>query len=363
MDEEALLYLKDAVESNWIAPVGPHVDGFEEDISLLLKSPHVLATNSGTSAIHLGLLALGVGRGDEVLCSTFTFCASVNPVVYCGATPVFIDSEYGTWNMDPALLEESIRDRTKKTGKKPRAIVLVHLYGMPARLNEVMEIARRYDIPVLEDAAEAFGSQYNGIAVGTVGELGVLSFNGNKIVTASGGGALFSSRTDLIERARYFRQEARENLRYYEHREIGYNYRLSNLLAALGRSQLKVLTLRVKRRREIFQYYKRELEPIGNVGFQEEDSGMKSNRWLTTFLVRDRKTDIGSLRAALQNDSIESRHLWKPMHRQPVFAGCPKYITGVSDDLFAHGLCLPSGSALDGDDLERITAIIRKEFT
>lgn len=357
-----MVYLKDAVESNWIAPVGPHVDAFEEELAAILKTGHVLATNSGTSAIHLGLLALGIDRGDEVLCSTFTFCASVNPVIYCGARPVLVDSEKLTWNIDPELLEEAILDRIKKTGKKPGAIVVVHLYGMPARMSEVIAISRQYDIPVLEDAAEALGSLYHGKPVGTFGEAGIFSFNGNKIITASGGGALFSTDVDLIEKARYLRQEAKEPLPYYEHKAIGYNYRLSNLLAALGRSQLKILAERVKRRREIFELYIHGLRTTPAVSFQAEPDGMQSNRWLTAIVSDRPEIKPEQIRLALEKENIESRPLWKPMHLQPVFAGYPAYVNGVSETLFNEGLCLPSGSNLLQEDLERVVDVVKRVF-
>ena len=362
MTDEAMVYLQDAVASNWIAPVGPHIEAFEKELASVLKAGQVLTTNSGTAAIHLGLLALGVGKGDEVLCSTFTFCASVNPVVYCGADPVFIDSERQTWNMDPVLLEEAIVDRIKKTGKKPRAIIVVHLFGMPAQMNALMDISRRYEIPILEDAAEALGSLYDGKAVGTLGAAGIFSFNGNKIITTSGGGALVSADAPLIERARYLRQEAREPLPYYEHKEVGYNYRMSNLLAAIGRSQLKVLAERVKRRREIHGFYVQRLKEIISLSFQPEMNGMQSNRWLSCILTADAKIRPENIRLALDKEDIESRLLWKPMHLQPVFRGYPAYVNGVSERLFKDGLCLPSGSGLLPSDLERIVGVVKRIF-
>lgn len=354
-------YLQDAVQSNWIAPVGPHVVGFERELSELLKTEHVLSVNSGTSAIHLGLLALGVGKGDEVICSTFTFCASATPIIYCGATPIFVDSERETWNLDPDLLDEAITDRIKK-GRKPRAIIVVHLYGMPAQMDKIMGIAKKFGIPVLEDAAEALGSLYNGKAAGTIGEAGVLSFNGNKIITTSGGGALFSSNKGLIERARYLRQEAKEPLAHYEHRDIGYNYRLSNLLAAVGRSQLQILHERVATRRRNFETYEKALGGRPEISFQPEAENMQSNRWLTTVIISHPEMTSESVRSALAEQNIESRPLWKPMHLQPVFAGYPAYTNGVSESLFATGLCLPSGSDLSKGDLVRIVGIIQKVF-
>lgn len=348
------------MESNWIAPVGPHVDAFESELAKILNVKHVLSVNSGTSAIHLGLLAMDVQAGDDVICSTFTFCASVNPIIYCGAQPVFVDSERETWNMDPDLLDEAIRDRIKKKGRKPKAIIVVHLYGMPARMNEIMDVANRYGIPVLEDAAEAFGSVYHGKAAGTFGEAGILSFNGNKIITTSGGGAIFSNNEKLIEKARYLRQEAKEPLPYYEHKSIGYNYRLSNLLAAVGRSQLPVLEERVQKRREIFDFYFKNLEGFRATSFQGEAGSVRSNRWLTTILVRDECTSNEAITLAMAKNDIESRFLWKPMHLQPVFKEFPAFINGVSEDLFRCGLCLPSGSSLTKGDLDRVVEVMHQ---
>jgi len=361
LTEDALSFVNDAIQSNWIAPVGPDVDAFEKELATVLKVDHVITTNSGTSAIHLGLLALGVSKGDEVVCSTFTFCASANPVVYCGAFPVFVDSELTTWNMDPDLLRHAIEDRIRKTGRKPKAIIVVHLYGMPAQLNRILEVGRLYDIPVLEDSAEALGSLYNAQQVGTFGDVGVLSFNGNKIVTASSGGALFSSKKDLIERARYLRQEARESVTWYEHKEVGFNYRLSNILAALGRSQLKILNDRVLKRRAVFSFYERELSSIPGVEFQPEPDNMRSNRWLSA-VVFEHPGVAEKIRRSLADEDVECRPLWKPMHLQPAFAGCPFYGNGISDDLFKRGLCLPSGSDLEESDLRRIVLGMIKVF-
>ncbi len=363
LTDEALPYIEEALSSNWIAPVGPDVDAFERELAAVVDTPNLITTNSGTSAIHLGLLALGVRPGDEVICSTLTFCASANPIVYCGALPVFVDSERTTWNIDPDLLQEAIEDRIKKTGRAPRAIVAVHLYGMPAQMIPIMTIARRFGIPVLEDSAEALGSLYDGRQVGTLADVGVLSFNGNKIITASSGGALFSSQSALIVNARHLRQEAKEPVPWYEHRTIGYNYRLSNILAAIGRSQLKVLTQRVKKRREIFDLYKHTLAAIPGIGFQTELPDMQSNRWLTAVLFRDTPDQAERIRLALAADDIESRPVWKPMHLQPVFKDTPYYGNGVSDDLFQHGLCLPSGSSLSESELGRVVRIVGKELS
>lgn len=358
LSEEAMSYLQDAVQSNWIAPVGPHIDAFEQELASVLKTAHVVATNSGTSAIHLGLLALGVGVGDEVVCSSFTFCASVNPVLYCGATPVFVDSDKASWNLDPALLEEAIIDRIEKTGKKPKAIIAVHIYGMPASMDRIMEISHKHGIPVLEDAAEALGSLYEGRPVGTIGSVGVLSFNGNKIITTSGGGALLSSDANLISKARYFGAEAKEAAPYYEHKNVGFNYRLSNLLAAVGRSQLPLLQDRMERRRSVFEFYKKGLSSFSSIGFQNEPVGSMSNRWLTCITFSGGADTRDIVRLALAEEDIESRLLWKPMHQQPVFAHYPCFSNGVAESLFDSGLCLPSGSSLENGDLQRILEIL-----
>lgn len=362
LTEDALIYLQDAVRSNWIAPVGPHIEHFENELAQILDVPHVLTTNSGTSAIHLALLSLEVGPNDEVICPTFTFCASANPIVYCGATPIFVDSDPESWNMDVGLLESAIKDTIAQRGKKPKVIIVVHLYGMPAEMDRIMEVSRRYEIPVVEDAAEALGSSINGRMVGTFGKVGILSFNGNKIITTSGGGALFSSDAALMEKARYLRQEARDPLHYYQHRSIGYNYRLSNLLAAVGRSQLKVLADRVRTRRETFQFYYDELKHLPSVQFQGERKGAKSNRWLTTIVDGGDRSNCENIRLALERENIESRPLWKPLHLQPVFDGYPKYLNGVSEYLFSQGLCLPSGSAMTEESLNQVASIIKQNY-
>jgi dTDP-4-amino-4,6-dideoxygalactose transaminase len=358
---EELSYLQDALASNWIAPVGPHITALEKELAGILSTRQVLMVNSGTSAIHLALLGLGVTPGDEVLCSTLTFCASANPIVYCGALPVFVDSENFSWNLDPVLLEEAINDRIKKTGKTPKVILVVHLYGMPANMKEITRISQQYEIPIVEDAAEALGSTYQGKALGTFGVAGILSFNGNKIITTSGGGALISHDNTFIERARYLAQDAKEPLPYYQHKEIGYNYRFSNILAALGRSQLKALNERVARRREIFEFYDHHLHDIP-VLFQQEGSESLSNRWLTAIIINNSQVTRETLRLALEAEQIESRPVWKPMHLQPVFADCPTYTNGVSENLFSHGLCLPSGTAMTAENLERIVTILKQQF-
>lgn len=359
LEDDSLRYLQSALESNWIAPIGPDVEAFEDELAARLQVENLIVTNSGTSAIHLGLLALDVKPGDEIICTTFTFCASINPIVYCGASPVFIDSEEESWNLDPVLLEQAVVDRIRKVGKKPKAIIVVHTYGMPAKMNSILEVSRRYGIPVLEDAAEALGSSYMGTSVGTLGTAGVFSFNGNKIITTSSGGALCSSESELIAKARYYAAEAKEPTPYYEHKDVGYNYRMSNVLAALGRSQLKVLSERIKRRRAIFDFYVSQLRVKSCIRFQPEPKGSVSNRWLTAIAFSGGAGQRDQIRAALANEQIESRLLWKPMHLQPVFEKFPSYNNGVSENLFEGGLCLPSGSALTEEDLHRISDTIK----
>jgi dTDP-4-amino-4,6-dideoxygalactose transaminase len=318
--------------------------------------------SSGTAAIHLALIILGVKKDDEVICSSFTFSGSCNPIMYEKAIPVFVDSESETWNMDPQLLEEAIQDRITKKGKKPAAIIVVHLYGMPAKIQEVMDIARRYDIPVIEDAAEALGSTYEGKKLGTFGDLGVFSFNGNKIITTSGGGALISERAEWIQKARFLATQARDPAPHYEHSQVGYNYRLSNVAAGIGRGQLMVLPDRIAQRRAVFDHY---IQHFGNqTGFQflKEPERCFSNRWLTTVLIEpDLAAGLTSerLRLHLEGENIESRPLWKPMHLQPVFKSCPAYVNGTSQNLFEKGLCLPSGSNLTEAQLERIKSTIQ----
>jgi dTDP-4-amino-4,6-dideoxygalactose transaminase len=359
MTGEEMKYVEEAITSNWVAPVGPHLDAFEKELANTLQVEDTVLVNSGTSAIHLGLLALGVKSGDEVICPTLTFCAAVNPVIYCGATPVFVDVEPETWNMDPVLLKDAIEGRLRKTGKKPRAIIVVHLYGMPANMTGIMHVSRQYEIPVLEDAAEALGSLYKGIPVGTLGDIGVFSFNGNKIITTSGGGALLSKKKDLLKRARYLREQAKEPLPYYEHKEIGYNYRLSNISAAIGRAQLKDLPKRVGKRREIFDLYARNLAVKQGISFQKEPEGHYSNRWLTVLLIEDnKKVTNDSIRLLMEKANIECRLAWKPMHLQPVFKDCIIYGGEVSTSIFRRGLCLPSGTLLSNEHIERIIRLL-----
>lgn len=353
-------YVKEAFNTNWIAPLGPHVNGFEQDIADRLgEDIHVAALSAGTAALHLALVQLGVQHGDEVICQSMTFSASANPIMYQSATPVFVDSEPDTWNMDPDALHEAIHDRVSK-GKKPKAIIPVHLYGMPAKMNEILTIAKKYQIPVIEDAAEALGSTYHGRAMGTFGDFGILSFNGNKIITTSGGGALVSKDEGAIKHARFLATQARDAASHYEHSQVGYNYRMSNVCAGIGRGQMEVLTDRVSRRREINKYYRQELGSIPGISFLSEPSAdYFSNFWLTTIIVDHPELTREDLHLALRADNIESRPLWKPMHLQPVFAGAPFYGNGISDWLFKKGLCLPSGSNLTDYDLKRITGIIK----
>jgi dTDP-4-amino-4,6-dideoxygalactose transaminase len=323
------------------------------------------ALSSGTAAIHLALIMLGVKPGDEVIASSFTFSATVNPIAYQGALPILIDSEADTWNMSPELLETAIKDRISK-GKKPKAIIIVHLYGMPAKMDAIMELANRYEIPLIEDAAEALGSKYKNQSLGTFGILGVLSFNGNKIITTSGGGALISNDEKLIAKSRFLATQARDSAPHYQHSEIGYNYRMSNIVAGIGRGQLEVLDEHIALRRRNFTFYKEQFSEFEGISFhQEPDENYFSNYWLTCITVDPAKMKGISredIRLALDAENIESRPLWKPMHLQPVFSHCPFYGNGISEKLFQTGLCLPSGSNLTTDEKERIMGIILKTF-
>ncbi|MCX6186117.1 MAG: DegT/DnrJ/EryC1/StrS family aminotransferase [Bacteroidetes bacterium] len=357
-------YVKEAFDTNWIAPFGPHVDGFEKDLVSYTKSGYAAALSSGTSAIHLSLIMLGVVAGDEVLCQSFTFSASANPIVYQGAIPVFIDSEKDTWNMCPKHLRRAIEDRIAK-GKKPKAIIPVHLYGMPAKMDEIVAIAKEFDIAIIEDAAEGLGSRLNDKACGTFGELGVLSFNGNKIITTSGGGALISNNEDYINKARFLATQARDNAPHYQHSHIGYNYRMSNVCAGIGRGQMTVLNDRVAQRRANFEFYEKALSNIKGITFHQESEGSFSNRWLTCIEVNPSETNgitREDIRLTLEKKNIESRPLWKPMHIQPVFEKYPFYGDGTAAELFENGLCLPSGSNLSNADLELVRDTIYELF-
>ncbi len=359
-------YVQEAFDSNWIAPLGPNVDGFEKELCSAVGAKHVAALSSGTAAIHLSLILLGVKPGDYVIGTSFTFSATVNPIAYLGATPVLVDSEPGTWNMDPELLEEAIQIANRKSQiANIKAIIVAHLYGMPAKMKEIMAVADKYGIPVVEDAAEALGSEYMGRRVGCNSKFGILSFNGNKIITTSGGGALISDDAALIERARFLATQARDPAPHYQHSEIGYNYRMSNVVAGVGRGQLEVLDLRVRQHREINAWYRELLKDVPGVTFQSEPSpDFYSNFWLTCIVIDPAVagTDREKLRLAFEEANIESRPLWKPMHLQPVFAGCPAYVNGTSEALFNNGLCLPSGSNIDEEGRRRIAEVIRKVF-
>jgi len=362
-----LKYVNDAFNTNWVAPLGPNVDAFEHSLADYCGIKHAAALSSGTAAIHLALIILGIKPGDEVIASSFTFSATVNPIVYTGAIPVLVDSEPHTWNMDPDLLEKAIIDRRSgNSGRKVKAIIVVHLYGMPANIERIMEIANKYEIPVIEDAAEALGSKFRGTQVGTFGKAGILSFNGNKIITTSGGGALISNDKEIIDRARFLATQARDKAPHYQHSHIGYNYRMSNVLAGIGLGQMEVIDERVKARRKNFLFYKEHLLKYKGISFLEEPGkSYFSNYWLTTILLDPAETGVTreDLQAALENENIESRPLWKPMHLQPVFSSCPAYVNGTSEELFKNGLCLPSGSNLTDQDRSEIMDVITKTLS
>lgn len=354
-------YIEEAFKESWVVPLGPNVDMFEQRLGDYLGESHVVALSAGTAAIHMGLVMLGVEQGDEVLCQSFTFSASANPVVYQGAKPVFVDSEPDTWNMSPDALEEAIIDRHRVTGRYPKAIVVVHLYGMPAKMDEIMAVAGRYGIPVLEDAAEALGSEYRGRKCGTIGQYGALSFNGNKVITTSGGGALICPTADAAARVKFLVTQAREKAPYYYHKVIGYNYRLSNVSAGIGCGQMEVLADRVERRREIHGLYAKLLGDIPEVRVHGNPSAdVNSNFWLTTILFDER---LGftpeDLRQYLDTNNIESRWLWRPMNMQPVYVDAPFYGDGTAERLFGHGLCLPSGSILTDDEIAAVADAVR----
>ncbi len=399
-------YIQEAFDTNWVVPLGPNVNAFEADLERFVTTlppsllggaggRPVVALSSGTAAVHLALIACGVGPGDEVIVQSFTFCASSHPITYLGATPVFVDSEPETWNMDPNLLEAAIKDRIEKTGRKPKAIVPVYLYGMPAKIDEIMEIARRYKIPVIEDAAEGFGSTYKGQVVGTFGEYGVLSFNGNKMITTSGGGALICPSKAAKERVMWLATQAREAYPYYQHEAIGYNYRMSNICAGIGRGQMTVADSHIAHHRHVADLYREAFSDVDGIDFHAEVEGMASNYWLSTILLDEKlkvrgeelayaeavsgavggaagvvhgggtvhtdcepNRNVEALRLALDKEGIESRPLWKPMHKQPVYKDAPAYVNGVSEGLFKRGLCLPSGPMVSEADVDRIVETI-----
>ncbi len=361
-------FVQEAFDTNWIAPLGANVNGFEADLQQYTSSPHAAALTSGTAAIHLALIILNVQPGDVVICQSMTFSASANPIIYQGATPVFIDSEEETWNMNPELLEQAILDQQAK-GKKPKAIIPVHLYGMPAQMNEILRIAAKYQIPVIEDAAEALGSSIQDKKCGSFGKFGILSFNGNKIITTSGGGALLSDEPEYIQLARFLSTQARDDAPHYEHSQIGYNYRLSNVLAGIGRGQMEVIDERVALRRNNYNRYVTCFEKLNLKGYsieiQPEPLGYISNRWLTAIRIdpdKNKGISCEQLQLAMQNENIECRPLWKPMHLQPVFKNYPYYGNGCCEHLFETGICLPSGSNLTDQDFERIIKVIESVF-
>ena len=391
-------YIKEAFDTNWVVPLGPNVNAFEEDLSQFVGGKPVVALCSGTAAVHLALIACGVGPGDEVIVQSFTFCASSHPITYLGAKPVFVDSEAETWNMDPQLLEEAIKDRIAKTGRKPKAIVPVYLYGMPAKIDEIMEIANRYEIPIIEDAAEGFGSRYKGQVCGTFGQYGVLSFNGNKMITTSGGGALICPDQEAKNKIMWYATQAREAYPYYQHEAIGYNYRLSNVCAGIGRGQMTIVNDHIAHHRHIQSMYEDMLKDVPGimVHSQPDAQSFDSNYWLCTILldeqlkVKDEELayaeaihgavggaagvvhgggnihtgcepnrNVEAMRIALDKENIESRPLWKPMHKQPVYRDAIAYVNGNSESLFKRGLCLPSGPMVTDDDVKLIIETIK----
>ena len=358
-----LQFIQEAFDTNWVVPLGPNVDAFEQALADYIgEERHVVALSSGTAAIHLALILLGVQAEDEVICQSFTFAASANPIVYLNAKPVFVDSERDTWNMNPGLLEEAIQDRLRQTNKMPKAIIAVHLYGMPAKMDEIMQIADRYEIPVIEDAAEALGSVLNGRKCGALGEFGILSFNGNKIITTSGGGALVCRTAEQAKRAMFFATQARDQAPHYQHSHIGYNYRMSNICAGIGRGQMLVLDEHVARRRKIHRLYTELLQNIPGISvMQSQHPDYHTNYWLSCIRVNpvlagETREDV---RLRMEANNIETRPLWKPMHLQPVFADASAYTNGTSERLFETGLCLPSGSGLTDEEIERVVAVIK----
>lgn len=366
MSDEGLeqKYIKEAFDTNWVAPLGPNVNAFEQALEDYIgHDRHIAALSSCTGAIHLALLVLGVGKDDEVLCQSFSFCASSNPVTYCGARPVFIDSDKDTWNMSPALLEEAIKDRTAKTGKKPKTIIVVDLYGMPAHWDEIEEISHRYEIPVIEDAANALGSYYKGKPCGTFGDIATLSFNGNKVITTSGGGAIVCKDEATKRRAIFLATQAKEPFLHYEHEIIGFNYRMSNICAGIGRGQMTVLDKHVKHHKHVHQLYSELFNNIEGITVQGNPSkGFDSSFWLSTITF-DKELDVEALCFKLDQVGIEARPLWKPMHCQPVYKDAPSYVNGVSESLYRMGICLPSGPYVTDDDVRYIVDSVKNAIT
>lgn len=363
MSGEEQRFIKEAFDTNWVVPLGPNVTGFEKDLENFLgEGKRVTALSAGTAALHLALVMLGIKAGDEVICQSFTFSASANPIVYQGATPIFVDSEAETWNMSPEFLCEAIEDRIKQTGKKPKAIIPVHLYGMPAQMDEIIEIASHYEIPIVEDAAEAIGSEYKGRKCGTLGLYGALSFNGNKMITTSGGGALVCPSSEAAQRVVFFATQARDAAPHYQHSHIGYNYRLSNISAGIGRGQMLVLEEHIARRRANHAFYQKAFKDMPGVMVHNNPNDVfNSNFWLTCIVINPSEAGFSreEARLALDDANIESRPLWKPMHLQPVFAASPYYGKHVCEELFNLGLCLPSGSSLTEEDLVRVIDVFK----
>ena len=356
-------FIKEAFDTNWVVPLGPNVNAFEKELAEYIKEDlHVVALSAGTAALHLGLIELGVQTGDEVICQSFTFAASANPIAYQSATPVYVDSEQDTWNMSPLFLEEAIKDRLRKTGKLPKAIIPVHLYGMPAKMDEIMAIASQYGIPVLEDAAEALGSAYKGQKCGTFGEFAALSFNGNKMITTSGGGALVCRNKEDAERTMFYATQAREKAPHYQHEHIGYNYRMSNICAGIGLGQMTVLEEHVAHHRHVHELYEQAFANVKGIELKSNpDERFNANYWLCTILIDKEETgvDCEELRVFLDRKGIETRPLWKPMHLQPVFAGSPCYVDGTSEKLFEKGLCIPAGPCVTDEDVAYIVSEIK----
>lgn len=401
MSGNEMKYIQDAFDTNWVVPLGPNVNGFEEDLeNFVEQNKKVVALSAGTAAVHLALIDCGVEAGDEVMVQSFTFCASSNPIKYLGATPVFVDSEKDTWNMDPELLDKAIADRLKKTGKKPKAIVVVYLYGMPAKIDEILKVSKKYNIPLIEDAAEGFGSKYKGQVCGTFGKFGVLSFNGNKMITTSGGGALICDDADSKNQIMFYATQARESYPYYQHEHIGYNYRLSNVCAGIGRGQMTVLDEHIAHHKHVLALYKELLSDINGITVHTNpNEDFDSNYWLNTIILdenlhvkgeeeayqtvvqgavggaagvthtaKSAHTDlepnknVEAMRVALDKANIEARPLWKPMHCQPVYQDCPAYTNGVSEELFKKGLCLPSGPCVTDEDVKYIVNSIKESI-